>query len=158
MIHPSFHSPYNVGVDVRVRKALVVLSRFVLIGWASVWIAALPLFHTHLPSVLQQPVGLPHTIFSPDLPGEYLAFGQKTTTDEFELSVLVSNSPELGFVASLEDGKRKSLPQPGTILLLSLGPPILLASQRIQELPLMDPTTRWSPESHGFRAPPLPVS
>lgn len=140
------------------RKAFVALSRFLLIGWASLWIAALPLFHTHVPGVLQQPFGVPHTIFSPDLPGEFLAFGQKTAPDDSELSVLVSNSPELGFVASWEDGKRKPLTQHGSLVLLAFIPPILLASHRIRQVSLMDPNSRWSPQSHGFRAPPATVS
>ena len=144
----------------RVRKAVAVLSRFLLIGWAGVWIAALPLFHTHLPSIFQQPVGIPHTVFSPDLPGEYLAFSHQTVPDESDLSVLASHSPELGFVASAEleeDGKRK----PQSDGSLSLVPPLItptLSSQRVHDLPPLDPLTQWSPDSHGIRAPPAPIS
>jgi hypothetical protein len=146
-------------VDVRVRKPLHVLSQFLLIGWASVWITALPLFHTHLPGVFQQRVGLAHTVFSPDLPGEYRAFSHTTAHDETELSVLTSNSPELGFVASFEeDGKRNLLYERNALLFGIFTPPTRLASQRVQELPIIVPKTRWSPDTHGLRAPPAPVS
>jgi hypothetical protein len=146
---------------VRVGKAVAVLLRFLLIGWASVWIAALPLFHTHLPGIFQQPFGIPHTVFSPDLPGEYSAFSHQTVPDESRLSVLALHSPELGFVASAasvdEDGKRK----PRSDRSISLVPALIaptLASQRIQVLPPLDPHTQWSSHSHGIRAPPAPVS
>ena len=143
------------------RNSVAVLSRFLLIGWASVWIAALPLFHTHLPSIFQQPVGIPHTVFSPDLPGEYLAFGHTTVPDESELSVLGSHSPELGFVASAaledEDGKRNPQSDRSVSLVPALIAP-MLAFQRVHDLPPLDPHTQWSPDSHGIRAPPARVS
>ena len=143
----------------RVRKALYVLSRFLLIGWASVWITALPLFHMHLPSVFQQRIGLPHTVFSPDLPGEYRAFNHTPTTpDDSELSVLASSSPELGFVASFaENGKRNPLHERNSLLSLIFTPPTRLVSAAVQELPIIVLNTRWSPDTHGLRAPP-PVS
>jgi hypothetical protein len=143
---------------VRVR-ALIVFSRFLLVGWASVWITALPLFHTHLPSVFQQPVGVPHTVFSGDLPGEYWAFNHTTTPNESDLSVPASNSPELGFVASLEeDGKRKPWEQGDSVLVVRFAPPALLRSQPAPQPVIIDSINRWSPHIHGLRAPPEPVS
>jgi hypothetical protein len=144
---------------VRVRSALIVLSRFLLIGWASVWIAALPLFHTHLPSIFQQPVGVPHTVFSPDLPGEFWAFNHQTAPDESDLSVLVMNSPELDFVASLEeDGKRKSWEDGGSVLAVLLSSTACPQSRWVPPPAIRDLHCRWSPFSHGLRAPPQPVS
>ena len=140
-----------------VRKALVVLSRFLLIGWASVWIAALPLFHTHLPSLLQQSIGLPHTIFSPDLPGEYWAFSHKTDQDASELFASGSSSSELGFVASSEEDAKRKTEERSVILILPSVVSTTLASQRIETLPvIIDPNARWFPHIHGLRAPPPP--
>jgi hypothetical protein len=141
---------------VRVRRALIVLFRLVLIAWASVWITGLPLFHTHLPSIFQQPVGIPHTVFSRDLPGEYWAFNHKTTPDESNLSVLASNSPELGFVAlSEEDGKRKSWADGDSVPAVPSVPPVLFRSQRVPHAAVVDSNNRWLPSSHGLRAPPV---
>jgi hypothetical protein len=148
-------------VDVDVRKTLAVLSRFILVGWACVWITALPLFHTHLPSMFQPPLGVPHTVFSPDLPGEYSVFNHrpaKTTPDESDLSVLASHSPELGFVASVEDGTRKPLSQSASISLVLFARPALPVSRWVQHLALDNLNAPWSPSSHGLRAPPAPVS
>ena len=140
-------------------KVLLTLSKFLLIVWASVWIAALPLFHTHLPSIFQQPVGLPHTVFSPDLPGEYWAFSHKTTPEEFDLSVLAFNSPELGFIASWEnEDKKQPLWEQSSVLIVPSIPPPLLSPHGIQALPGVDPTLPDSSRIHGLRAPPAPVS
>jgi hypothetical protein len=109
--------------------------------------------------VFQPPLGVPHTVFSPDLPGEYSAFNHKTVPEESDLSVLASNSPELGFVASVEDGTRKPLFESTSISLVFVAPSALrVLSERVQQLALLDPNTPWSPSSHGFRAPPAPFS
>src|SRR5690242_15664131 len=42
--------------------------------WVITWVATVPLFHTHLPDVNDGRAshhGLAHTVFSPDLPGEF---------------------------------------------------------------------------------------
>ena len=143
----------------RVRRAPIVLSRLLLVGWVSVWIAALPLFHTHLPSVLEQAVGVPHTVFSRDLPGEYRAFDRKTTPNESDLSGLAPNSPELGFVASLgEDDKRKSWEAGASLLEISIASSAHLGFQWIPQPAIINLSSRWSTYSHGFRGPPAPVS
>ena len=141
------------------RVSLIVLSRFLLIGWASVWVAALPLFHTHLPAVFETPVGLPHTVFSSDLPGEFSAFSHRTAWDETELTTLALNSQELGFVASasLDDGKRKPLGQTTSVFLLRVPPPSLLTFRLFHDLPVAQTEILWLPDSHGLRAPPFPV-
>jgi hypothetical protein len=144
---------------VRARRAPIVLSRLLLVGWASVWIAALPLFHTHLPSVFEQAVGVPHTVFSRDLPGEYWAFHHKATPNESDLSGLASNSPELGFVASLgEDGKRKPWKEGDSVLAVPLAFPALPLTPWVSRAAILDAHSRWLPLNHGVRAPPAPVS
>ena len=144
----------------RMRASLVALSRLLIIGWATVWVAALPLFHTHLPGAFEKPVGLPHTVFSSDLPGEFSAFSHRTAWDEAELSALAFHSQELGFVASasLDDGKRKPLGQPTSVFLLPFTPPALLTPRLLYDLRVAQPETLWSSDSHGLRAPPPPVS
>lgn len=144
----------------RMRASLVVLSRLLIIGWACVWVAALPLFHTHLPGAFEKPVGLPHTVFSSDLPGEFSAFSHRTAWDEAELSALAFHAQELGFVASasLDDGKRKPLGQSASVLLFRVIPLSLQTLQLLHELPAAHPQTFWSQDSHGLRAPPSAVS
>jgi len=138
------------------KASLVVLSRLLIIGWACVWVAALPLFHTHLPGAFEKSVGLPHTVFSSDLPGEFSAFSHRTAWDEAELSALAFHSQELGFVASasLDDGKRKPLGQSASVLLFHVSPPSLQTLQLLHDLPTAHPETFRSQDSHGLRAPP----
>jgi hypothetical protein len=142
------------------RVSLAVLFKLLIIGWASVWVAALPLFHTHLPGAFEKPVGLPHTVFSSDLPGEFTAFSHRTATDQAELSASAYNSQELGFVASapLDDGKRKPLAPTASLVLAIVSPHALPASGLLRDLPPGQPEHSWSPDSHGLRAPPAPVS
>lgn len=134
---------------------LAGFSRLSLIAWVSIWVTSLPLFHTHLPGVFQQPIGIPHTVFSPDLPGELQAFRHKTATDEFELSILASYSEELEFVASLEeDGKRKPLSACAPFRIVSLWPPQRIGRPLGKYLPLINQYTSWCVYSLGSRAPP----
>ena len=142
----------------QVIKAVIPLARLLMIGWASVWITALPLFHTHLSGILQQPVGVAHTVFSRDLPGEFWAFNHKSRPNECDLWRLASSSPELGFVASLqEDGNRKPWKLGDLSSPLRIQPPALLDSEPIQRRPTIKRTS-WSPCNHGLRAPPQPLS
>jgi hypothetical protein len=142
------------------KASLVVALRILIIGWASVWVVALPLFHTHLPGVLDKPVGLPHTVFSSDLPGEFSAFSHRTTTDEAEFSALAFHSQELGFVtsASLDDGKRKPLGHTASLFLAPVTPRSLPAIRLLEDLPALQPDSIYAPASHGLRAPPGPLS
>ena len=75
--------------------------------WVILWVATVPLFHTHLPDVndLTSRQGLAHTVFSPDLPGEFSC----PHRNGFQLSLTSKNAPELGFVLSTaEDSKTKT--------------------------------------------------
>lgn len=140
--------------------SLLMLSRLLVIGWACVWIAALPLFHTHLPGGLEKSLAVPHTVFSSDLPGEFSAFSHRSGQDEAELSAFAFHSQELGFVASASSdvAKRKSSAQTASLLLLRVVPS---AEPPFEPLPVASASEArrlWSDDSHGLRAPPLPVS
>jgi hypothetical protein len=140
------------------KGSLVILSKLLIIGWASVWIAALPLFHTHVPDAFEKPVGLPHTVFSSDLPGEFSAFNHRTAKDDSELSPLSFNSEELGFIASasLDDGKRKPLEQTACLFFFPVTASAHVAFRFLRPVTQSDPL--WSPHSYGLRAPPAPAS
>ena len=145
---------------VRMNASPPMLFRLLVIGWACVWIAALPLFHTHLPGGLEKSLAVPHTVFSSDLPGEFSAFSHRTAQDEAELSAFAFHSQELGFVASAssDDAKRKSPGQTASVLLLRVVPS---ADPTFERLPVASATEArrlWSEDSHGLRAPPSSVS
>jgi hypothetical protein len=75
------------------------------LAWVITWITTIPLFHTHLPDVndgLATHQGLAHTVFSPDLPGEFSC----THSNVLHLSTKSQHSPELGFVLSTEDSPK----------------------------------------------------
>jgi hypothetical protein len=143
-----------------VKAPLVILSRFLVIAWACVWVAALPLFHTHLSGPLDKAVGLPHTVYSADLPGEFSAFSHRQANDEAEFSTLAFHSEELGFVvsASLNDGQRKPLEQTASASVLPVMCPACVTTRLLDDLPVAPPNTFRSSDSHGLRAPPVPVS
>jgi hypothetical protein len=87
---------------IRAKSCLHLLT----VGWVLIWVVTVPLFHTHLPDVndLSSPHGLAHTVFSPDLPGEFVAHG-----NGFQLSTKSQNSPELGFVLSTSQDTKKKI-------------------------------------------------
>lgn len=80
----------------------ILPARLLVLSWAIIWFTTVPLFHTHLPDTDRQASqgGLAHTIFSPDLPGEFFHFSTVHHGPFSQLSNRVSNSPELGFVFS----------------------------------------------------------
>ena len=79
-------------------------------AWPIVWLTAIPLFHIHLPDVSDTQaaqVGVAHTVFSPDLQGEYSRYPFP------QLLHWVFNSPELGFVLSEDtEDREKGKPLP----------------------------------------------
>jgi hypothetical protein len=112
-------------------------SRLLILAWVILWITAVPLFHTHLPDISDGPAslqgGLAHTVFSPDLPGEYSRFSHLTHQDHFaQVSIRVSNSPELDFVLSTtEDSKSRKMGLPsalGVLCCLSNRPLLLISA------------------------------
>jgi hypothetical protein len=85
-------------------RAKHCLRLFTLV-WVITWVTTVPLFHTHLPDVndgLAGRHGLAHTVFSPDLPGEFSC----THSNVLHLSAKAQNTPELGFVISTNSPDR----------------------------------------------------
>jgi hypothetical protein len=92
-------------------SSFVTGSRLLILGWLIAWIFTVPLFHTHLPdntdrwSLLQS--GGPHTVLSPDLPGEYAPPSHDSRRDASnQIATRVVNSPEIGFIAFGEQVKQ----------------------------------------------------
>ena len=94
---------------------MVSQSRLWLSVWPITWLTAVPLFHIHLPDISNRQaaqIGVAHTVFSPDLPGEFSRFSNAKPEDPFpHLSHWVLNSPELDFVLS-EDSKDREKGKP----------------------------------------------
>jgi len=82
----------------------IISSRLWISVWLITWVTTVPLFHIHLPDISDRQAsqsGIAHTVFSPDLPGEFTRFSNANHQDLFaHLSNWVCNSPELGFVLS----------------------------------------------------------
>jgi len=125
--------------------------------WVITWVATVPLFHTHLPDVNDGRAshqGLAHTVFSPDLPGEF----SRAHSNVLHLSTKCQNSPELGFVLSTEDSQKRTY---GELR------PLYLASSQFNR-PLLATSTHESPVRHrrfdllgrhqASRAPPFIIS
>ncbi len=77
---------------------ILTLWPFLILIWLTVWLSAVPLSHIHIPdttddwSVLHS--GGAHTVFTPDLPGEFSCSDHDNVV---HLSRRVMNSSELGF-------------------------------------------------------------
>ena len=86
--------------------------------WVITWVATVPLFHTHLPDVndLASRKGLAHTVFSPDLSGEFVCHGSGS-----QLSTKSQNSPELGFLLSTIEDSKKWIYQTPSVLSICSG-------------------------------------
>jgi len=100
---------------------------FLIFAWLILWVTTVPLFHTHLPDTSGGPTslqgGLAHTVFSPDLPGEFSRSYNVTHQPRFfHLSNRVSNSPELGLVLLDDDDKHRKIGQPSVLAVLRCVP------------------------------------
>jgi len=129
----------------------------VTLAWVIVWVTSVPLFHTHLPDVndgLASRQGLAHTIFSPDLPGEFSC----RHSNVLHLSTKTKTSPELGFVIST-DSHDTTFEEPDGLGLIS---PCLsetpLSRYLIVESDHPPPITDPSHDPKSPRAPPILVS
>jgi hypothetical protein len=87
--------------------------RWLIICWVTSWITTVPLFHLHIPdktdywAVLHS--GGAHTVFTPDLPGEFChPFNDTSRKHSSHLSHRIVNSPELGIALYEEERKAKS--------------------------------------------------
>jgi len=129
--------------------------------WLITWLTTVPLFHIHLPDISSSQAahfGVAHTVFSPDLPGEFTSFSHAKPQDPFtQLTHWIFNSPELGFVLSEDSEEREK------------GKPLVLGIRgSFLEQPFMPSSTLESPRQHwqcpvvvtpyGPRAPPSVVS
>ena len=100
---------------------MIIPSRLLVSVWVITWVTTVPLFHTHLPDISDRQAsqgGVAHTVFSPDLPGEFSYFSNANHHDQFaHLAKRVLNSPELGFVLS-ECSKDREAKQPSVLSIL----------------------------------------
>jgi len=100
----------------------IIPARLLILGWVILWVITVPLFHTHLPDLSDGQGGrngLAHTVFSPDLPGEFSSFSRAAQRDHFaHLSNPISNSQELDFVLSSEDSKGRKTGDPNVLVVL----------------------------------------
>ena len=82
----------------------LISSRLWISVWLITWVTTVPLFHIHLPDISDRQASqssVAHTVFSPDLPGEFAHFSNANYQDHFaHLAIRVLNSPELGFILS----------------------------------------------------------
>jgi len=152
--------------DLRVAFMLLVAQSVISLRpcvavWLITWLTTVPLFHIHLPDISSSQaahVGVAHTVFSPDLPGEFSRFSNAKPQDlSPHLSHWVFNSPELGFVLSEQskDSQKGETLVLGVRGLLSDQPiPLIAAIESIGQhcLPLVAITPQ------GPRAPPSVVS
>src|SRR5215510_5321374 len=73
----------------RLRPQTLLLARLLILAWTVLWIATVPLFHTHLPDISDRAIstgGIAHTVFSPDLPGEFFRFSAASQGPSTHLS------------------------------------------------------------------------
>ena len=141
-----------------VRK--IVWSRLLILTWLIAWVTTVPLFHIHLPdTTAYDPAsvqrGLAHTVFTPDLPGEFSCPHDNVA----HLSHRVLNSPELGFALVNDRSKVRQVDKPAVV-----GPPCcspnwhLLPKSGIEVLAIQrSPLPVFGPPP-AARAPPSIVS
>ena len=131
--------------------------RLVILAWLTIWVAALPLFHIHVPdttdrwSAIQS--GGAHTVFTRDLPGEYSQPFHGQRGDESHLSGRSVNSPELGIAIfdDPDDRKNKAVPVLATLFHVC---ECSLRLGRIAIAPHKNRQDQLSPAFSASRAPP----
>lgn len=113
--------------DMRPVVQKITLSRLLILAWLMTWVTTAPLFDTHLPDLPDLPDttdgqaslqgSLAHTVFSPDLPGEFSRSHNVTRHEHFfHVSNPGSNSPEV-CIALLDDddSKKRKVGQPSVL-------------------------------------------
>ena len=97
---------------------MISRSRLLCVVWVITWVMTIPLFHTHLPDISDGQAsksGVTHTVFSPDLPGEFTRSSNANHHDQFaHLAKRMLNFPELDFVLS-ECSKDREGKQPSVL-------------------------------------------
>ena len=144
-----------------VRK--IIPARLLILTWLIMWVTTAPLFHTHLPDSTEGPAslhgGLAHTVFSPDLPGEFSRSPHVTHQDQrAQVSTRASNSPELDFVLSSEDSKSRKMGQPSILTVTCCLPHRSFLSNSVLESCAIHRRLPGFAALHGPRAPPFIVS
>src|SRR5262245_42814510 len=142
----------------------MVLSRLLVLTWLISWVSTIPLFHVHLPDPKERlpslQSGIAHTVFSPDLPGEFSHFSiaRDHRSPFLDLSQRVLNSPELGF-AVLNNLSKDRKVREATVLGSSCCPPTSLQlSRRSIEVQAVDGSLLVHGPPPPSRAPPLLTS
>ena len=134
-----------------------------IFAWLILWVTTVPLFHTHLPDTTDGPAslqsGLAHTVFSPDLPGEFSRSYNVTHQPRcFHLSNRVSNSPELGLALLDDDDKHRKIGQPSVLAVLRCVPTSPLVPHSTIESAAIPPRFLLFVAPHGPRPPPSVIS
>lgn len=146
----------------RVRSQTLLSARPLVLAWTVFWIATVPLFHTHLPDTSDRTTstgGIAHTVFSPDLPGEFFRFSAASQGPSTHLSNRALHAPELGFVFSSEDPNDREVGDssvPGVLCCLLSERPV--RQQAVIEWPIIHHRPFIFAALQGPRAPPAVVS
>src|SRR5215831_300701 len=146
----------------RVRSQTLLSARPLVLAWTVIWIATVPLFHTHLPDISDRAIstgGIAHTVFSPDLPGEFFRFSAASQGPSTHLSNRALHAPELGFVFSSEDPNDREVGDssvPGVLCRLLSERPV--RQQAVIEWPILHHRPLIFAVLQGPRAPPAVVS
>lgn len=148
--------------SMRLRPQTLLLARLLILAWTVLWVATVPLFHTHLPDISDRAIstgGIAHTVFSPDLPGEFFRFSPANQGPFTHLSNRALHSPELGFVFSSADPKDREVGDASVLgvvcCLLSERP---LRQQALIEWPIIHHRPLIFAALQGPRAPPAVAS
>ena len=143
----------------RLGPQTLLSARLLILAWTVIWIATVPLFHTHLPDISDRAIstgGIAHTVFSPDLPGEFFRFSAASQGPSTHLSNRALNAPELGFVFSSEDPKVGDSSVPGVLCCLLSERPV--RQQAVIEWPIIHQRPLIFAALQGPRAPPAVAS
>ena len=146
----------------RLGPQTLLSARLLILAWTVIWIATVPLFHTHLPDISDRAIstgGIAHTVFSPDLPGEFFRFSAASQGPSTHLSNRALHAPELGFVFSSEDPNDREVGDSSVpcvlCCLLSERP---VRQQAVIEWPILHHRPLIFAVLQGPRAPPAVVS
>jgi hypothetical protein len=136
-------------------------ARLLILAWTIIWVTTVPLFHAHLPDLSERAIsqtGVAHTVFSPDLPGEFFRFSPDNQGPFAHLSNRASNSPELGFVFSSGDPKDREVGPPGLFGTLCRPSDRPCLRKSVIEWSVVHHRPLVSAAPQGPRAPPAVVS
>lgn len=138
----------------------LLLRRLVLVAWLILWITTAPLFHIHIPdntTWLSPLQGSAHTVFTPDLPGEFSPPSHEDRKGHVgHLSQRTVNAPELGIALFKNDRKDPKAKRLSSLWATSHAPNTLLSCWPF-EWSESFPQSLLSPTLPSSRAPPRVV-